>query len=76
MVAGIYVNFSRCGKKRWKSRLGYRPRPDLHRNRSHWKLSESRRALHVAQTIVSARIRTLEEELGRKLFIRNQSVPS
>jgi LysR family transcriptional regulator, flagellar master operon regulator len=28
--------------------------------------------LHVTQTTVSARIRTLEEELGRKLFIRNR----
>lgn len=29
--------------------------------------------LHVTQTTVSARIRTLEEELGRKLFIRNRN---
>lgn len=29
--------------------------------------------LHVTQTTVSARIRTLEEELGRQLFIRNRS---
>ena len=29
--------------------------------------------LHVTQTTVSARIRTLEEELGRKLFVRNRN---
>jgi DNA-binding transcriptional LysR family regulator len=29
--------------------------------------------LHVTQTTVSARIRTLEEELGRQLFIRNRN---
>jgi len=29
--------------------------------------------LHVTQTTVSARIRTLEEELGRKLFTRNRN---
>lgn len=29
--------------------------------------------LHVTQTTVSARIRTLEEELGRQLFVRNRS---
>jgi DNA-binding transcriptional LysR family regulator len=29
--------------------------------------------LHVTQTTISARIRTLEEELGRKLFIRNRN---
>lgn len=29
--------------------------------------------LHVTQTTVSARIRTLEEELGRQLFVRNRN---
>src|SRR5262245_43143224 len=29
--------------------------------------------LHVTQTAVSARVRTLEELLGRKLFVRNKS---
>ncbi|WP_315926709.1 LysR family transcriptional regulator [Mesorhizobium sp. SP-1A] len=29
--------------------------------------------LHVTQTTVSARVRTLEEELGRQLFIRNRN---
>lgn len=29
--------------------------------------------LHVTQTTVSARVRTLEEELGRKLFVRNRN---
>ncbi|MCT8989736.1 LysR family transcriptional regulator [Chelativorans sp. SCAU2101] len=29
--------------------------------------------LHVTQTTVSARIRTLEEDLGRKLFVRNRN---
>ncbi|MEJ6782858.1 LysR family transcriptional regulator [Aminobacter sp. Piv2-1] len=29
--------------------------------------------LHVTQTTVSARIRTLEQELGRQLFVRNRS---
>src|SRR5690554_3936715 len=29
--------------------------------------------LHVTQTTVSARIRTLEEELGRMLFVRNRN---
>lgn len=29
--------------------------------------------LHVTQTTVSARVRTLEEELGKRLFVRNRS---
>src|SRR5260370_24038480 len=29
--------------------------------------------MHLTQTAVSARIRTLEEQLGRKLFVRNKS---
>ncbi len=29
--------------------------------------------LHVTQTAVSARVRTLEELLGRKLFVRNKA---
>lgn len=29
--------------------------------------------LHVTQTTVSARVRTLEDELGRKLFVRNRN---
>ena len=29
--------------------------------------------LHVTQTTVSARVRMLEEELGRRLFIRNRN---
>lgn len=29
--------------------------------------------LHVTQTTVSARVRTLEEELGRRLFVRNRN---
>jgi DNA-binding transcriptional LysR family regulator len=29
--------------------------------------------LHVAQTTVSARVRLLEEQLGRQLFVRNKA---
>ncbi|MBC7732186.1 MAG: LysR family transcriptional regulator, partial [Bacteriovorax sp.] len=29
--------------------------------------------LHITQTAVSARVKTLEEELGRKLFVRNRA---
>jgi len=43
---------------------------EIVRSGSFFKAAER---LHVTQTTVSARIRTLEEEIGRQLFIRNRN---
>src|SRR5690606_7572675 len=52
---------------------------DIDRARTFLEISESGsflpagERLHVTQTTVSARIRTLEDELGQKLFVRNRN---
>ncbi|MGH8833352.1 MAG: LysR family transcriptional regulator, partial [Polaromonas sp.] len=52
---------------------------DINLARTFLKIVETRsflraaERLHVTQTSVSARVRTLEELLGRKLFVRNKA---